>query len=47
LSEQFVTATIRAFNPDQPSWQDPLVVYFRRAVGGKWSLVGLERNAEH
>jgi hypothetical protein len=47
LSEQFVAATIRAFNPDQPRWQDPLVVYFRRAVDGKWSLVGLERNAEH
>jgi hypothetical protein len=47
LSEQFVAATIRAFNRDQPAWQDPLVVYFRRAVDGKWSLVGLERNPEH
>ncbi|HVH57807.1 MAG TPA: hypothetical protein VM791_16200 [Vicinamibacterales bacterium] len=47
LSERFIAATISAFNHDQPAWQDPVVVYFRRAADGKWSLVGLERNAEH
>ena len=46
LSEPFISATIRAFHPDQPAWQHPLIVYFRRAPGGTWSLVGLERNAK-
>lgn len=44
LSEQFVSATIRAFHPDQPAWQHPVVVYFRRAPDATWTLVGLERN---
>jgi hypothetical protein len=45
LSEQFVSATIKAFHPDQPAWQHPLVVYFRRTPDANWTLVGLERNA--
>ena len=44
LSEPYISATIKAFHPDQPSWPQPLVVYFRRAPDGGWTLVGLERN---
>jgi hypothetical protein len=44
LSEQFVSATIRAFHPDHAAWQHPVVVYFRRAPDATWTLVGLERN---
>ncbi|HJR57914.1 MAG TPA: hypothetical protein VJ813_00890 [Vicinamibacterales bacterium] len=44
LSEQFISATIKGFHPDQPAWQHPLVVYFRRAPDATWTLVGLERN---
>jgi hypothetical protein len=40
---EFVSARLRAFRADKPSWNQPLVVYFRRAEGG-WKLVGLERN---
>jgi hypothetical protein len=46
LSSPIVAARIRAFHPDQPAWQHPLMVYFRRAPGGTWALVGLERNVE-
>lgn len=41
-SSEYVAVTIRAFRADHPAWQQPLVVYFRRAGEG-WSLVGLER----
>jgi hypothetical protein len=44
LSESFVSATIRAFHPDRPAWQHPVVVYFRRAPDATWTLVGHERN---
>lgn len=44
LSDAFISARIKAFRADHPEWQHPLVVYFRRAPGGTWSLVGLERN---
>ena len=44
LASDYVAATIRAYHPDQPAWQHPLVVYFRRAPDATWSLVGLERN---
>jgi hypothetical protein len=44
LSDAFVAATIKAFHPDHPAWQHPLVVYFRRAPDATWTLVGLERN---
>jgi hypothetical protein len=44
LSESFIAATIRAFHPDHPAWQQPLVVYFRRTPDRAWTLVGLERN---
>lgn len=44
LSGDFVSARIRAFHPDHAAWQHPVVVYFRRAPGGTWTLVGLERN---
>jgi hypothetical protein len=46
LSEPFIAATIKAYHPDEPAWHHPLVVYFRRAPGNTWSLVGLERNAD-
>lgn len=44
LTSEFVSATIRAFHPDHPAWQQPVSVYFRRAADSTWSLVGLERN---
>jgi hypothetical protein len=44
LSEDFISATIRAVHPDHAAWQDPVVVYFRRAPDATWTLVGLERN---
>ena len=44
LSETFISATIKAFRQDHPEWQHPLIVYFRRAPGAGWTLVGLERN---
>ncbi len=44
LSADFVCATIRAFHPDQPAWQQPVAVYFRRGPESTWTLVGLERN---
>ena len=44
LTADFVSAKIRAFHPDHPAWQHPVVVYFRRAPGSTWTLVGLERN---
>lgn len=44
LAADYVAATIRAYHPDQPSWQHPLIAYFRRAPDASWSLVGLERN---
>ena len=44
MKDQFVAATIRAFHPDQPAWQHPVIVYFRRAPDSTWTLVGLERN---
>jgi hypothetical protein len=46
LAAPFISATIRAFHPDQPGWQHPLVVYFRRAPDGTWPLAGLERNSD-
>jgi len=44
LSDPFIAATIRAFHPDHPAWQHPVIVYFRRAPDSTWTLVGLERN---
>lgn len=44
LSSEFVSATIRAYHPDHPAWQQPVVVYFRRGPDSTWTLVGLERN---
>lgn len=44
LTADYVSASIRAFHPDRPEWEQPVVVYFRRAPDGSWSLVGLERN---
>ncbi|CAN5831236.1 hypothetical protein BH24ACI5_BH24ACI5_17700 [soil metagenome] len=44
LGADFVSATIRGFNPEEPAWQHPVVVYFRRAPDSTWTLVGLERN---
>jgi hypothetical protein len=44
LSADYVAATIRAYHPDQPAWQHPLIAYFRRAPDAPWTLVGLERN---
>ncbi len=44
LASDFVSATIRAFHPDHPAWQQPVVVYFRRGADSTWTLVGLERN---
>jgi hypothetical protein len=44
LSADFIAATIRAYHPDQPAWQHPVIAYFRRAPDATWSLVGLERN---
>lgn len=44
LSSEFVSATIRAFHPDHPAWQQPVVVYFRRGPDSTRTLVGLERN---
>ena len=44
LNADFISATIRGFHPDQPAWQHPVVVYFRRTPDATWSLVGLERN---
>lgn len=44
LSGDFLAVTIRAFNPDQPAWQHPLVAYFRRVPDATWTLIGLERN---
>jgi hypothetical protein len=44
LSADYIAATIRAYHPDQPAWQQPMIVYFRRAPDATWSLVGLERN---
>ncbi len=40
---EYVAVTIKAFDPNRPAWQHPLVAYFRRAGDG-WGLVGLERN---
>ena len=45
LDSPFIAVTIRAFDPDHPAWQQPLVAFFRRAPDGSWSLVGLERGA--
>ena len=44
LSAPFVAATIKGFHADQPGWQQPVVVYFRRSPDGAWTLAGLERN---
>jgi hypothetical protein len=44
MSDQFIAATVRAFHPDHPAWQQPVIVYFRRAPDATWTLVGLERN---
>jgi len=44
LSADFVCATIRAFHPDHPAWQQRVAVYFRRGPESTWTLVGLERN---
>jgi nitroreductase len=40
---EYLSARLRAFHPERPSWAQPVVAYFRRAGEG-WSLVGLERN---
>ncbi|MEO6213478.1 MAG: hypothetical protein ABIP65_07600 [Vicinamibacterales bacterium] len=39
---EFIAVTIRAFRPDQPAWQHPLIAYFKRSDG--WKLIGLERD---
>ncbi len=44
LSAPFVAATIKGFHADQPGWQQPVIVYFRRSPDGAWTLAGLERN---
>ena len=44
LSADFIAATIRSYHPDHVSWQQPVVVYFRRAPDSTWTLIGLERN---
>ena len=44
MSDAYIAATLRAFHPDQPNWQHPVIVYFRRAPDATWTLVGLERN---
>lgn len=41
-SGEFIAVTIRAFHPDRPAWQHPLIAYFKRTDG--WKLIGLERN---
>ena len=38
----FVAARIRGFQPDQPAWSEPVMIYFRRG-DDMWTLVGLER----
>ena len=40
---EFISVQIRSNHPEQPSWAQPVVAYFRRA-GDRWALVGLERN---
>ena len=40
---EYIAVTIRAVDPNRPSWSHPLIAYFRRG-GDSWSLVGLERN---
>jgi hypothetical protein len=40
---EFISVQVRALHPDQPAWAQPLSAYFRRG-GGRWTLVGLERN---
>jgi hypothetical protein len=39
---EYISVEVRAFNPDQPAWSQPLSAYFRRA-GDRWTLVGLDR----
>jgi hypothetical protein len=39
---EFVAARIRAFHSEHPAWNDPVLMYFRRAAAG-WTLVGVER----
>ena len=40
---EFISVQVRSNHPEQPSWAQPVVAYFRRA-GDRWALVGLERN---
>jgi hypothetical protein len=40
---EYISVQLRAFHPDHPAWQQPVVAYFRRAAD-RWTLVGLERN---
>ena len=40
---EFISIQVRSIDPEQPSWAQPVVAYFRRAGDG-WALVGLERN---
>jgi hypothetical protein len=40
---EFISVQIRSSHPEQPSWAQPVVAYFRRA-GDRWALVGLDRN---
>ena len=40
---EYVSATLRGYNPVHPGWQEPIVLYFRRSPDG-WTLVGLERD---
>jgi hypothetical protein len=44
MSDRYIAATVRAFHPDHPAWQHPVIVYFRKAPDTTWTLVGLERN---
>jgi len=39
----YISVQVRAFHPEQPAWQQPVVAYFHRAAD-RWALVGLERN---
>jgi hypothetical protein len=42
---EYIAAELRAFHADQPAWEEPLMVYFRREAAG-WAVVGLQRGIE-
>lgn len=39
----YIRVALTAPDPAHPSWSRPVEVYFRRAAGGAWQLVGVER----